>query len=566
MTEIIETTFKLRRGTKEAWERNNPVLADGEPGFATNANLLKIGDGVTPWKDLEPANAEFGSGGLSREIVDVLPEVGSADVDKIYMVKKEDETQSGNVYEEYMVINGAWEKIGDTQVDLSGYVTRDELVQPDWEQNDETADDYINNRPFYHIEEGVRHRGDFAVNIQTTTTEFFLKENCAYAVNIDGTEYGFRMPYDQGDDALCVRFEMDNGQILEILTYKGVKEARIYCFDENYHGVTVYERVNEQLLQLDEKFIPNTIARTSQIPVTTQQIQSDWEQSHDVKKDYIKNKPFYHVPAGELEIYDGSVYDTEYCEDFALKEGQEYILVVDQVRSVHTASQFGNVIEIDADLVSISSLFSPYDYTTFDTTTISSKDGDSHTVTLYEKTVEQLVQLDEKFIPDTIARVNDLPVGEGTTTSMVTVFDENVGIGEEYGLYEVDLSNLERGKVYTITTTIYRTDEHYEMEWNGSFSIYSKSADIDINIYPTYITSSQPMDARIKIETEEVSTVIKQLDEKYIPDTIARSAESHGLAMDDVSGEFVSAAEFNALLAILRDAGYLASSGALPPA
>lgn len=280
----------------------------------------------------------------------------------------------------------------------------------------------IMNRPFYHIEEGTYWRGDFAVNIQTTTTEFFLKENCAYAVNIDGTEYGFRMPYDQDDDALRVRFEMDNAQILEILTYKGVKEARIYCFDEGCHDVSVYERVNEQLLQLDEK-----------------------------------------------------------------------------------------------------------------------------------------------FIPDTIARVNDLPVGEGTTTSMVTVFDENVEIDEEYGSCDVDLSNLERGKVYTITTTIYRTDERYDMEWNGSFSIYSKSADIDINIYPTYITASQPMDARIKIETEEVSTVVKQLDEKYIPDTIARSAESHGLAMDDVSGEFVSAAEFNALLAILRDAGYLASSGATVP-
>jgi hypothetical protein len=38
----------------EAWDRNNPILAAGEPGWAIDTYILKIGDGTTSWKDLKP--------------------------------------------------------------------------------------------------------------------------------------------------------------------------------------------------------------------------------------------------------------------------------------------------------------------------------------------------------------------------------------------------------------------------------------------------------------------------------------------------------------------------------
>ena len=53
MAQVIKTTFQLRRGLLEVWERNNPILAKGEPSFVLDKNALKIGDGITPWKDLE---------------------------------------------------------------------------------------------------------------------------------------------------------------------------------------------------------------------------------------------------------------------------------------------------------------------------------------------------------------------------------------------------------------------------------------------------------------------------------------------------------------------------------
>jgi hypothetical protein len=53
MAQVIKATFQLRRGLLEAWEKNNPILAKGEPSFVLDKNALKIGDGVTPWKELD---------------------------------------------------------------------------------------------------------------------------------------------------------------------------------------------------------------------------------------------------------------------------------------------------------------------------------------------------------------------------------------------------------------------------------------------------------------------------------------------------------------------------------
>lgn len=50
--EVITTTFQLKRGLANAWERNNPILAPGEPGWTLDTHVLKIGDGITPWNEL----------------------------------------------------------------------------------------------------------------------------------------------------------------------------------------------------------------------------------------------------------------------------------------------------------------------------------------------------------------------------------------------------------------------------------------------------------------------------------------------------------------------------------
>lgn len=51
-TQIIKTTFKVKRGSADRWKELNPILAAGEPGCELDTNQLKIGDGKTAWINL----------------------------------------------------------------------------------------------------------------------------------------------------------------------------------------------------------------------------------------------------------------------------------------------------------------------------------------------------------------------------------------------------------------------------------------------------------------------------------------------------------------------------------
>ncbi len=48
----MATQIKLRRDTYQNWYDNNPILAEGEPGYDLTNKKLKIGDGVTLWRAL----------------------------------------------------------------------------------------------------------------------------------------------------------------------------------------------------------------------------------------------------------------------------------------------------------------------------------------------------------------------------------------------------------------------------------------------------------------------------------------------------------------------------------
>lgn len=50
----VDVKFKFRRGPSYDWETRNPVLASGEPGLEIDTERFKLGDGRTPWNDLEP--------------------------------------------------------------------------------------------------------------------------------------------------------------------------------------------------------------------------------------------------------------------------------------------------------------------------------------------------------------------------------------------------------------------------------------------------------------------------------------------------------------------------------
>ena len=79
----------LKRGTAARWAELNLILAAGEPGFVTDENRFKIGDGVTAWNDLP----YIGEGNVvNANSISEFPSVGRVNV--IYKIESE-----GKIYQ-----------------------------------------------------------------------------------------------------------------------------------------------------------------------------------------------------------------------------------------------------------------------------------------------------------------------------------------------------------------------------------------------------------------------------------------------------------------------------------
>lgn len=102
----------------EALEAQDGVLA-GE------IDALKTGVYTKTDTDKAIAAAIAAAGHLSREIVETLPENAKENV--IYMILRKGGTGQ-DVYNEYMYINGAWEIIGNTSVDLTDYAKKEDIL------------------------------------------------------------------------------------------------------------------------------------------------------------------------------------------------------------------------------------------------------------------------------------------------------------------------------------------------------------------------------------------------------------------------------------------------------
>ena len=98
---------------------------DGKANKATTLEGYGITDAYTKSAtDSAIAAAVAAAPHLKRTIVEQLPDPGEADENTIYMVG----TGAGSedsAYEEYMLINGAFERIGTSDVDLTNYATKE---------------------------------------------------------------------------------------------------------------------------------------------------------------------------------------------------------------------------------------------------------------------------------------------------------------------------------------------------------------------------------------------------------------------------------------------------------
>lgn len=110
----IKITFQLKRDTAAKWSKHNPILGEGEPGYVTDENRLKIGDGVTAWNDL----AYVGENSVVNAQTHYdFPSIGRENV--IYKAESEKKIYQWNAsalkYEEVSVCEGS---TGVTDIEL----------------------------------------------------------------------------------------------------------------------------------------------------------------------------------------------------------------------------------------------------------------------------------------------------------------------------------------------------------------------------------------------------------------------------------------------------------------
>lgn len=147
------------------------------------------------------------------------------------------------------------------------------IVKADWNQNDETANDYIKNRPFHDeivTNEIVPHQtitfnedgnADFSSNFNLDDLEIGTK----VSVTFDGIVYNTEVIYGGfwGDLYTMIHIVTEDNILVQLIFDSS---NLVYAELTGEHTLSVIEGI--PLKQLDEKYIPYTIARVEQLPET----------------------------------------------------------------------------------------------------------------------------------------------------------------------------------------------------------------------------------------------------------------------------------------------------------
>lgn len=133
-------------------------------------------------------------------------------------------------------------------------------VQSDWNQNDETQPDYVKNRPFYEETETTpileSQQIDFSQSFRIPTS--IVKGN-TYLITWDGTDYTITATEKEiiaGEIYVPYLEQADGLFRIEGMTMRAT--------DNGIHTVAI-SLVDSTTKTIDEKFIPNTIARDNTV-------------------------------------------------------------------------------------------------------------------------------------------------------------------------------------------------------------------------------------------------------------------------------------------------------------
>ena len=342
----------------------------------------------------------------------------------------------------------------------------------------------------------------------------------------------------------------------------------------------------------------------------------DWNESNETSRSYIRNRPCYEKEVVYTTIFDSTITESPYQIDSQLLDSKSTFRIICSDTEEITETKAYSWKEESGDegyyLITTPSVEIKTNWYRSEGgfTTITIKEGFE---VPYNVMIQMMVepamikQLDEKFIPDTIARkvdienitfpvtsvngqtgdvdiTNDLnaldskldaldskldalkwsDLGETITEDqLVYANDENIGIILNNGQPGIEGTKLSIGDTCRVNTggilaMVWEeeftaiVDENYSLRSsNSSYSITYNSLDNTYTVSDG--TSEQETLPGTILITKLASSTINIIDEKYIPDTIARAPKA---TLNYVT-EAPTAEQYNALLDILKEAGIL---------
>ena len=300
---------------------------------------------------------------------------------------------------------------------------KEDLVQSDWNENDETALSYVKNRTHYYETEVVLPETLIPGNPQNSGryfSTFEVIDGADYLITVDGIDY----------EAKGIKTGDNEGALLpknDIAEDNQYQWFHIYVESENSDFISkLYAEDNI----IEIKLIKKKILEEKYLPTNLKQINSNWNQQDPYQKDYIKERPFYEQykkvyslkeQLNDLNFIDHWLYEDidyylyrtgsvrkNFCE-----LGKEYLVVYNNQSYTVVCARDENgspaiTLNIDGNLFGLH--WEGYTICYGLLTNITPDKIDNIDFVVYDPDEIEIKQLDEKFIPSTIARTADLPV------------------------------------------------------------------------------------------------------------------------------------------------------------
>lgn len=169
MAHIITTTFQFKRGSAARWQELNLILEAGEPGFELDTGLLKVGNGNTPWNELDYINQGGGGSGenilVSKATAAEFPVIG--DPDKLYKATEE------KLLYQWNDATQTYEALG--SIAPGGEVTIEVDTELSVESDNPIANSVVTNK-FNEVDNTVKEINEKIENFPTPPTEINVNQ------------------------------------------------------------------------------------------------------------------------------------------------------------------------------------------------------------------------------------------------------------------------------------------------------------------------------------------------------------------------------------------------------